>query len=102
MKTIKLMLLLLGTTALAACQPGWVRLDGSEPGNDQLTSARTACEIDEKLAALEAFRAANNSAPAGANSNQARMLRIENYDLESARVYREIDACMQREGLRKS
>jgi hypothetical protein len=29
------------------------------------------------------------------------MLRIESYDLESARVYREIEACMQSEGLRK-
>ena len=99
MKTIQGLLLLLTLASLGACQPGWVRLDGSQPGGDELAQARARCEVDEKLAALENF---SDSSAAPANSNEARMLRIENYDLESARVYREIDACMQREGLRKS
>jgi hypothetical protein len=98
MKTIQGLFLLLSVAALGACQPGWVRLDGSQPGGDELARARNRCEVDEKLASLENFSAAE-AAPA--SSNEARMLRIESYDLESARVYREIDACMQREGLRK-
>jgi len=98
MKTPQNLLLLLSVATLGACQPGWVRLDGSQPGSDELAQARDACKVDDKLAALESFSSAE-SAPA--NSNEARMLRIENYDVESARVYREIDACMQREGLRK-
>jgi hypothetical protein len=98
MKTPQNLLLLLSVATLGACQPGWVRLDGSQPGGDELAQARDRCEVDEKLAALENF-SSPDAAPA--NSNEARMLRIEGYDLESARVYREIDACMQREGLRK-
>jgi hypothetical protein len=98
MKTTQCPFLLLTVAALGACQPGWVRLDGSQPGGDELARARTRCEVDEKLASLENFSAAED---APANSNEARMLRIESYDLESARVYREIAACMQREGLRK-
>jgi hypothetical protein len=47
---------------------------------------------------LESFGASVDGA---ANSNEARMLRIENYDAERARVDREIDACMQDAGLRK-
>jgi hypothetical protein len=98
MKTTQGLFLLLTVAATGACQPGWVRLDGSQPGGEELTRARARCEVDEKLASLENFRSPE-AAPA--NSNEARMLRIESYDLESARVYREIDACMQREGLRK-
>jgi outer membrane lipopolysaccharide assembly protein LptE/RlpB len=98
MKTIRRLLLLLTVTALGACQPGWVRLDGSQPGSDEIARARARCEVDEKLAALENF---SDPEAAPANSNEARMLRIESYDMESARVYREIDSCMQREGLRK-
>jgi hypothetical protein len=92
------MLVLLTIVSLAACQSGWVRLDGSQPGSDELARARASCEVEEKLAALESFR---TSTDAEANSNAARMLRIESYDVESARVYREIDACMQSTGLRK-
>jgi len=98
MNTVQRLLLLLTVAALGACQPGWVRLDGSRPGSDELARARARCEVDEKLAALDNF-SAPEAAPA--NSNEARMLRIESYDVESARVYREIDTCMQREGLLK-
>ncbi len=98
MKTTQSLLLLLSVAALGACQPGWVRLDGSQLDGDELARARTRCEVDEKLASLENF-SATEATPA--SSNEARMLRIESYDLESARVYREIEACMQSEGLRK-
>ena len=98
MNALQYLSVLLGIATLAACQPGWVRLDGSQPGGDELARARANCKVDEKLAALESFGASVDGA---ANSNEARMLRIESYDVERARVYREIDACMQQEGLRK-
>lgn len=98
MKTPRHLLMLLSVAALSACQPGWVRLDGSQPGGDELAQARARCEVDEKLASLENF---SGPEAVPANSNEARMLRIESYDLESARVYREIDTCMRLEGLRK-
>ena len=98
MKAERYLSVLLCISTLTACQSGWVRLDGSQPGGDELARARANCKVDEKLAALESFGASVDGA---ANSNEARMLRIEGYDLESARVYREIDACMQNAGLRK-
>jgi hypothetical protein len=99
MNAVQCLFVLLTIASLGACQAGWVRLDGSHAGSDELARARASCEVEEKLAALESFRV---SAEDPVNSNEARMLRIENYDLESARVYREIDACMQHQGLRKN
>jgi hypothetical protein len=98
MKAERYLSVLLCISTLTACQSGWVRLDGSQPGGDELARARANCKVDEKLAALESFGASVDGA---ANSNEARMLRIENYDAERARVDREIDACMQNAGLRK-
>ena len=98
MKAERYLSVLLCISTLTACQSGWVRLDGSQPGGDELARARANCKVDEKLAALESFGASVDGA---ANSNEARMLRIENYDAARARVDREIDACMQNAGLRK-
>jgi hypothetical protein len=98
MKAERYLSVLLCISTLTACQSGWVRLDGSQPGGDELARARASCKVEEKLAALESFHV---NADDAANSNEARMLRIENYDAERARVDREIDACMQNAGLRK-
>ena len=102
MITMRKLLVLATLMTLTACQSGWVRLDGSRPTDGELEKARKACQVDEKLAALEEFRTADNTSSPDITSNQARMLRIENYELERARLQREIDDCMQAEGLRSS
>lgn len=102
MKTTGMLLVLLTVLALTACQSGWVRLDGSKPTASELEKARNVCKVDEKLAALEEIRSADNAATPEVTSNQARMLRIENYELERTRVQRGIDDCMQAEGMRAS
>jgi hypothetical protein len=91
--------LLLLITAISACQSGWVGLDGKSSGSDELKQARTICAVDEKLAQLELSHSTDSAQPDAINSNEARMLRSEDIEMEKRRVYREIEICMRQQGL---
>ena len=97
-RSLRMVPVLLALALLGACQPGWVRLDGEPAGPSELQRARAVCEVDAKLARLEASRD-DAAAEETDDANAARMLRIENDDLEKRRVYREIEDCMRRQGL---
>jgi hypothetical protein len=91
---------LLTLTSITACQPGWVRLDGNRTDSATLQQARTNCQVDEKMAALEQDRADNSVAAAKAPSNEARMLQLDNFEGDNFSIYQAINDCMQREGYR--
>ena len=84
--------------ALGACQPRWAGIDGNRIADSDLETARQACRIDEKLALLEAARAANGIEAAKASSNENRMLQLDDFEQRSYAVYREIDECMRDQG----
>jgi hypothetical protein len=88
--------------ALGACQPGWVRLDGSRAETDALRQAREFCEVDARLAELDRARAANSVEATKAPSNEARMMQLDSFETENYRVYQQIDACMRDRGLRRA
>jgi hypothetical protein len=88
--------------ALGACQPGWVRLDGSHADADELQRAREVCQVDARLAELEKARAANAVDANKTDSNEAKMLQLDSFETENYRVYREIEACMREQGLRQA
>ena len=94
-------LLLITVLHLSGCQPGWVRIDGAQSESSALEAARQACQIDEKLAALEQARSANSAEAARAGSNDNRMQQLDDFEQQSFAVYEEIDACMQRRGYRR-
>ncbi len=88
--------------ALGACQPGWVRLDGSRADADQLQRAREVCQVDARLAELEQARAANAVEANKTDSNEAKMLQLDSFETENYRVYQQIEACMREQGLRQA
>jgi len=92
---------LLTLLSITACQPGWVRLDGSQGDRTALQQARTNCQVDEKMAALEQDRADNSVEASKAPSNEARMLQLDNFENDNYAIYQTINDCMQREGYRK-
>jgi len=102
MKQGRLTIVLPLAFALGACQPGWVRLDGSRAGAEELQRARQACQVEARLAELEQARAANAVQANKTDSNEAKMLQLDNFEIESYRVYQQIDACMREQGLRQA
>jgi hypothetical protein len=102
MKRGVLVMILPPAIMLGACQPGWVRLDGSRADADELQRAREACQIDARLAELEKARAANAVEANKTDSNEARMLQLDSFETESYRVYQQIEACMREQGLRQA
>lgn len=103
MKTLCLCLVIPGLTLLAGCQKNlsWTRLDGSSPTAEQLQHARKVCRIDIKLAGLERAEEDRDADLVKASTNQAKMLVKDEYDLVVKQVYREIDTCMSKKGLRR-
>ena len=92
---------LLTLLSITACQPGWVRLDGNQGDSAAVQQARTNCQVDEKMAALEQDRADNSVEASKAPSNEARMLQLDNFEDDNFAIYQAINDCMQREGYRK-
>ncbi|MCP4391407.1 MAG: hypothetical protein GY802_24150 [Gammaproteobacteria bacterium] len=103
MKSLCLYLVILGLTLLAGCQKNldWTRLNGSSPTDEQLQYARKACRIDIKLAGLDRAEEERDVNLSKASTNQAKMLVKDEYDLVKKQVYREIDTCMSKKGLRR-
>jgi hypothetical protein len=101
MRTALSATILLALVSLSACQPGWVRLDGAQADNATLEQARSTCQVDEKVSALEQARADNSVQAAKTSSNEARMQQLDSFETESFILYQQINDCMQREGYRK-
>jgi ABC-type cobalamin/Fe3+-siderophores transport system ATPase subunit len=93
--------LLLALVSLGACQSGWVRLDGAQAENAALEQARSTCQVDQKMSALEQARAENSVQATKTSSNEARMQQLDSFETESFILYQQINDCMQREGYRK-
>ena len=93
--------ILLALVSLSACQSGWVRLDGAQADNTTLEQARSTCQVDEKMSALEQARADNSVQAAKTSSNEARMQQLDSVETELFTLYQQISDCMQREGYRK-
>ena len=92
--------LLLVALALVACQPGWVRLDGTDPGQTELRLAEAECR--DAASPAQAQPPGDNGAAAGdaVNANEARMLRLEDEDAARRRAALDFERCMRRLGLR--
>ncbi len=101
MRAALLTTILLTAVSLSACQPGWVRLDGAQTENAALEQARSTCQVDEKMSALEQARADNSVQATKTSSNEARMQQLDSFETESFTIYQQINDCMQREGYRK-
>ena len=101
MKAFSIPLIALTLAAVAGCQPKWVRLDGNSVEQVRLEEARQACRVDRKLAALERAESEKSKNLSQAKTNEAKMLLKDDFDLVERQVYREIDACMRRQGYRK-
>ena len=86
---------------LAGCQLKWVTLDGAKPDEARLEKAMSACRVDRKLAALE--RAGEESKETIAQTkDRDRKQQLKNQHEEvRVTVYREIDACMRRQGYKR-
>ena len=98
MRTLFALTGLLTLASISACQPGWVRLDGNRTDNAALQQARTYCQVDEQMAALEQDRGDNSVEASKAPSNEARMLQLSHFEDDSFVIYQAINDCMQREG----
>ena len=99
-RPLHIAVLLLCAGALGACQPGWIRLDGAAASASELQRANLACDVDNRLAQLEAADSDSATRDGAINDNEARMLRLEDRDNARRRVAREIEDCMRRQGLR--
>jgi hypothetical protein len=75
--------------------------DGNRTDSAALQQARTNCQVDEKMAALEQDRADNSVEASKAPSNEARMLQLDNFEGDNFAIYQVINDCMQREGYRQ-
>ena len=78
-----------------------MRLDGAQTENAALEQARSSCQVDEKMSALEQARADNSVQAAKTSSNEARMQQLDSFETDSFSLYQQISDCMQREGYRK-
>ncbi|MCP4388041.1 MAG: hypothetical protein GY802_07085 [Gammaproteobacteria bacterium] len=103
MKSLCLYLVIPGLILLAGCQKNldWTRSDGSSPTPEQLQHARKVCRIDIKLAGLERAEEERDTNLSNASTEQAEMLVKGEYDLVKKQVYREIDTCMSKKGLKR-
>ncbi len=101
MRAALLTTILLTAISFSVCQPGWVRLDGAQTENAALEQARSTCQVDEKMSALEQARADNSVQATKTSSNEARMQQLDSFETESFTIYQQINDCMQREGYRK-
>ena len=101
MRTLFALAGLLTLASITACQPGRVRLDGNRTDSTALQQARTNCQVDEKMAALEQDRTDNSIEASKAPSNETRMLQLDNFENDNFAIYQAINDCMQREGYRK-
>lgn len=100
---MKAPLVILITLTLAlpgGCQKNlnWTPLDGSSSDAARLAKARKACRIEIKLAGLERARDDRDRKLDSASTNAAEMNVRDEYKQIKRQVYREIDACMRKQG----
>ncbi len=85
---------------LAACQGGWVTLDGRRAEPDALRAAEAACRVEERLAELEAAEAERARALRQASGNAATMLARDDFDRRAREIRAALERCMREQGLR--
>lgn len=98
MRSMKLLLPALILVLAVGCQTGWVRQDGGAVDATRLEQARSACDVERQLAALERAREDRDRGLQQANTNQGKMLAREDFAAVEQRVEREIEACMRQQG----
>lgn len=85
---------------LAACQSGWVTLDGQRAASDARRAAESACDVAERLAELEAAEAERARRLREANSNAATMIAREDFDRRAREIRDALERCMRDRGFR--
>lgn len=90
----------LAVLLLAACQRGWVTLDGRRAEADALRVAETACRVDQRRAALDAAEAERARRLRESSDNAATMRAREDFDVRAREIRAALESCMRDQGFR--
>jgi len=95
-------LIILALVLIGGCQIKWVKLDGSSATDTKLQKARTTCRVDKKLAGLERAEKEKNREVKAAKTKASKQALKQEYEAVVITVYREIDICMHKQGLKRT
>ena len=103
MKTLPIITITLTLTLLVGCQTNldWKPLDDTNADAKHLDEARKACRIDIKLAGIDRAEEERDEKLGQSSTNQAKMAVKDDYEALRRQVYREIDACMRKQGYKR-
>lgn len=103
MNPLPIITLSLALALVSGCQKtlNWTPLDGGSADAAALEKARKACRIDIKLAGVERAEEEREQKLRSSTTDQAKMLANEDYEQLRRQVYREIDACMRKQGYKR-
>lgn len=85
---------------LAACQSGWVTLEGRRAEADALRAAESACRVDQRLAALDAAEADRARRLRESTGNAETMVARADFDARASEIRAALDSCMRDQGFR--
>lgn len=94
--------IILALVLIGGCQIKWVKLDGSTATDAKLQNARTTCRVDKKLAGLERAEKEMKRQVSATRTKESKQALEQEFDTVEITVYREIDICMHKQGLKRT
>ena len=103
MKTFPILTLVVTSFLLGGCQGNlkWKRLDGGNADEARLMLAQKTCRIEVKLAGLGRAEEERDARIREVTQKEARAIIEDEYQAIRVQVYREIDACMNKQGYQR-